>query len=129
VGRPGRPSRGSHVPGVRQAMLEAAAQALGITADELQTELRNGQTLAQLAQANNTTEQAVIDAALAAAKAQLDQAVAAGTITQAQADAAYAGLEAKGANLLSGGRGGRGGRQGEPPEPQVSPSASAEATT
>jgi len=110
-------------------MLEAAAQALGITADELQTELRNGQTLAQLAQANNTTEQAVIDAALAAAKAQLDQAVAAGTITQAQADAAYAGLEAKGANLLSGGRGGRGGRQGEPPEPQVSPSASAEATT
>lgn len=124
-GRGGGSRTGSRVPGVRQAMLDAAAQTLGITADELQTELRNGQTLAQLAQANNTTEQAVIDAALAAAKTQLDQAVAAGTITQAQADAAYAELQAKGSNLLSGGRGGRGGRQGEPSDPQASPSAQA----
>lgn len=122
----GGPRGAAHLPGITQAMLEAAAQTLGITADELRTELRDGQTLAQLAQAHNTTEQAVIDAALAAAKTQLDQAVAAGTLTQAQADAAYAELQAQGSSLLSGGhRGGHDDREDAPQTPQPSPSASA----
>ena len=122
-------SRG--VSGVRTAMSEAAAQALGTTADELKTQLQSGQTLAQLAAAHNTTEQAVIDAALAAAKTKLDAAVAAGTVTQAQADTAYAELQARGSDLLSGGRGGHGGRgnRGGSASPDASPSAAPSATT
>lgn len=101
---------------VQQAMLEAAANTLGISVDELRTQLRAGQTLAQLAQAHNTTEQAVVDAALAAAKARLDQAVADGSITQARADELYARLQQRGADLL--GRGS--GRHGRP-RPSASP--------
>ncbi len=118
------PRGGAHLAGVKQAILAAAAQSLGITADELTTQLRSGQTLAQLAQAHNTTEQAVVSAALAAAKTQLDQAVAGGTLTQAQADAVYAKLQARGSHLLFGGRGGgRHGRQAAPAALQASPSA------
>jgi hypothetical protein len=82
-------------------MLDAAAKALTITTTELQTQLRSGQTLAQLAQAHNTTEQAVINAALAAAKSQLDQAVSSGSLIQAQADTVYAQLQQQGANLFN----------------------------
>jgi len=53
-GSKGRRSLG----GVQQAMLEAAAQALNLSVSEFRSQLRSGQTLAQLAQANNTTAQA-----------------------------------------------------------------------
>lgn len=86
---------------VRQAMLDAAAQKLGMTATELITQLRSGQTLAQIAQSKGVAEQDVINAALAAAKTQLDQAVANGTLTQAQADAIYTNLQQKGALLFT----------------------------
>jgi hypothetical protein len=113
---------GPRLEGIKQAMLAAAAQALGITPDELVTQLRSGQTLAQLAQAHNTTEQAVIDAALAAAKTQLDQAVAAGTLTQTQADALYAKLQQAGARLfVAPGRGHRGGGWWRAPASPQSP--------
>jgi ribosomal protein S20 len=130
LGGRGGKGGGPRVAGVQQAMLDAAAQTLGITADELRTQLRSGQTLAQLAQAHNTTEQAVTSAALAAAKTQLDQAVANGTLTQAQADSFYAQLQQQGAQLLTphGGKGGRG--RGMPegsttPETPASPAPSA----
>jgi hypothetical protein len=120
-GGPRGPGGEAKVAGLQQAMFDAAAKALNITTAELQTQLRSGQTLAQLAQAHNTTEQAVVNAALAAAKAQLDQAVSGSTLTQAQADAIYAQLQAKGANLLTPhgrGFGDRGGR-GAPAAPQA----------
>jgi hypothetical protein len=99
-GRGGR-GGGHQLDGIKQAMFDAAAKALTITTAELQTQLRSGQTLAQLAQAHNTTEQAVVNAALAAAKTQLDQAVSGGNLTQAQADAIYAQLQQQGANLFT----------------------------
>jgi hypothetical protein len=117
-GGPGR--GGPMVEGLREAMMTAAAQELGITTEELHTALHDGQTIAELAAANNTTEQAVVDAALAAAKTKLDEAVAAGTITQAQADEIYAKLQARGAEIFNhGGRGpgGRGGRGPNAPAP------------
>ncbi|MFL5800165.1 MAG: hypothetical protein ACJ8CR_00180 [Roseiflexaceae bacterium] len=112
---------GRQLGGIKQAILDAAAKALKITTSELSTQLRNGQTLAQLAQAHGTTEQAVTSAALTAAKAQLDQAVTNGTLTQAQADAIYAQLQQRGAQLLMPrGRGfGGHGRQGAPTTPQA----------
>lgn len=105
---------------VQSAMLDAAATTLNITSDELKTQLSSGQTIAQLATAHNTTEQAVVDAALAAARTKLSEAVTAGTITQEQADARYAELQAKGADLLShrgGARGDRGARSATPETP------------
>jgi hypothetical protein len=125
---PGGRHGGARVEGLRTAMLDAAASTLGITSDELSSALRDGQTLTELAAAHTTTEQAVIDAALAAAKTKLDEAVAAGTLTQEQADAAYARLETAGANLLGGhgpgsrGPGGR-GRSDEAPAPSTTPTA------
>jgi L-alanine-DL-glutamate epimerase-like enolase superfamily enzyme len=110
--------RGAHIGGaVQQAALDAAAKALNITSAELLTQLRSGQPLAQIAQAHNTTEQAVTTAALAAAKIQLDQQVTAGTLTQAQADAFYAHLQQQGAQLLI--PRGRGFKPGVPTTPQT----------
>ena len=109
-GRGGRGGPGGvRVEGLQEAMLDAAAAKLTITRDELVAQLRSGQTLDQLAAAHNTTAQAVVDAALAAAKTKLAAAVTAGTITQAQADALYAQLQQRGAQLFThGGHGGRG---------------------
>lgn len=110
-GRGGRGGQhgGARVDGLHEAMAAAAAQELGITAEELRAALRDGQSVAELAAAHGTSEQAVKDAALAAAKTTLDAAVAGGSLTQEQADAIYARLEERGP--LPGGRGGpRGGR-------------------
>ncbi len=110
--------------GVRsQAALDAAAKALGMTADELQAQLWGGKTLSDLA-----TEQGVdiadVQAAVQAAeqaevKTQIEAAVTAGTLTQAKADWLLSGLEAGywGPGVEGGigfdgglGRGGHGGR-------------------
>ena len=122
-GHAGSEGRGD-LGGVKQAMLDAAAKTLQITSAELQTQLRSGQTLAQLAQAHSTTEQAVVNAALAAAKTQLDQNVASGALTRAQADALYARLQQQGANLFTshGPRRGGSNRPGNQTTPQ-SPTA------
>jgi len=114
---------------VKQAMLDAAAKTLTISSTELQTQLRSGQTLAQIAQVHNTSEQAVVNAALAAAKTQLDQNVANGTLTRAQADAIYAQLQQQGVNLFTSHRPGRGrgNRSGSPTTPQA-PTATAPTT-
>jgi ribosomal protein S20 len=120
---------GPRVAGLREAVLNAAATTLNLTPDEVITQLRSGQSVAQLAQARGTTEQAVVDAALAAARTHLDQAVAAGTLTQEQADAAYARLQDKGAALLfHGGRHGGPGRNGfEQPAAPAAPATTPDA--
>ncbi len=110
-----RPPQAGIGPALTEAMLDAAAKTLNITRDELITQLRNGQTLAQLAQAHNTTEQAVKDAALAAAKTQLDAAVKAGTMTQERADTIYARLQQEGLKFgMPGRERGRHGPWGNP---------------
>ncbi len=83
--------------------------------------------MAQIAQAQGKTEQEVTAAALAAAKTQLDQAVANGTLTQAQADEAYARQQQQGAQLLNHAGRGRGHHGGPrvPTTPEASPSATA----
>ncbi len=66
--------------------LDAAATALGITADELRTELEAGTTIAQVASDKGVDVQTVIDAMVAQAKTHLDEEVAAGEHTQEEAD-------------------------------------------
>ena|SRR5438309_2669200 len=72
---------------LRTAELDAAAKALHLTASDLQSKLRAGQTLAQLEQAAGVSDASLRSAVESAAKGVLDKAVKAGEITQAQEDA------------------------------------------
>ena len=72
--------------GVVRDGLTAAAKALGVTPAELGARLRAGASLKDLATTAGTPYETVSAAALAAVKADLDKAVAAGTIRQARAD-------------------------------------------
>jgi hypothetical protein len=80
-----------------QVELEAAAKALGMTADELKTQLWGGKTLADLAEEKGidlADVQAAIEAAQEAAmRENIAQAVEDGTITQEHADWLLEGLE------------------------------------
>src|SRR5262249_20157050 len=55
------------------ATLDAAAHALGISTDELQTDLKSGKTIAQIASEKNVDLNTVIDAMVNAAQAELRQ--------------------------------------------------------
>jgi hypothetical protein len=59
----------------RQELLAAAADAIGITADELKTAIEGGQTIAQIAEANGKSVQSVIDALVAQATTDLTQRI------------------------------------------------------
>lgn len=72
--------------------LDAVANALGITADEVRTALQGGQSLADLAVSKGKTAQDVIDAIVAEATTKINERVTAGDITQAQADKRIADL-------------------------------------
>ena len=67
-----------HAPGV---LLRAAAQYLGIDRSELAKDVRSGQTLAQIANAHGKSVSGLQAAMVAAVKAKLDAAVAAGKLT------------------------------------------------
>jgi len=103
------------------------ATTLGITADEVRTGLQSGQTIAEIAVANGKTAQDVIDAMVAEVKAHLDEEVAAGDHTQAEADAKLADATTRITDLVNntpapgegrgmgdGMGGGMGGRHGGP---------------
>ncbi len=85
------------------ASLDAAASALGITTDELATELRAGKTIADVAGEKGVDVQTVIDAMVADANARLDEAVAAGRITEDDAADKRADLEARITDLVNNG--------------------------
>lgn len=67
-------------------MIPALAEKLGLTAEELQARIDGGETPYQVAQSLGFSEAEISDLFLAAHDAALDAAVAAGVITQAQAD-------------------------------------------
>ncbi|HEX8967853.1 MAG TPA: hypothetical protein VF937_08245 [Chloroflexota bacterium] len=78
------PGFGFGGPGVLRAGLNAAATAIGITPDQLWTELR-GKSLAEVAQAHGKTGADVATALKNAADQRIDQAVTAGRLTADQA--------------------------------------------
>jgi len=82
-------------PGGGREVLSAAAEALGLTEDELRTAAQEGTTLAELAEREGVPSAAVVDAMVAAAEAHLSEEVAEGDLTQADADAKAAELEAR----------------------------------
>jgi hypothetical protein len=79
---------------VGKVELQAVAQKLGITERELVRELRGGKSLAQVAGEHNVSRDQLKAKMHDAFKAELDKAVAASKLTQAQADAALARFDA-----------------------------------
>jgi hypothetical protein len=77
---------GLHGPGGRHLAkeLHAAAAYLGLTAAQVRTDLESGKTLAQIAQAEGKSVPGLVDALVAAARKDLDAAVATGRLTKAQ---------------------------------------------
>ncbi len=71
----GGPGMGGARGGMRQEMLTTAADAIGITADDLKTAIQGGQTMAQVAEANGKSVQSVIDALVAQATTDLTQRI------------------------------------------------------
>ncbi|MBN1192992.1 MAG: hypothetical protein JXA36_04810 [Coriobacteriia bacterium] len=71
-------------------LVDVVADLTGLTADEVKAERAEGESLADIAAANGSSSEAVVSSALEARKAILDAKVADGSITQEQADAAYA---------------------------------------
>jgi hypothetical protein len=102
------------------ADLDAAASYLGVTDAELRASLQDGDTLAEVAQANGKTAAGLVNALVAAAKADLDEKVAAGRLTAAERTSILADLESRIDDFVNGEarfgfRHGPGGFAGPPP--------------
>lgn len=137
--------KGHRVGAVAFGDKEALAKLLGMTSAELETALKDGQTLAAIADKQGVNVQSVIDLEVNAVKAKLGEALASGKLTQEEHDAklkAVTDMVTKQVNgeweALNGGRGGLeggvnfGGRhggkwQGEAGQ-QEAPSASSTTT-
>jgi hypothetical protein len=101
----GHGPRGGHERGER---LAAVAEVLGLTADELRDALRDGSTLAELADEAGVNLDALVDAMLAPLRERLDAAVADGRITQERADAKLEWATERITAMIEGARPGRG---------------------
>jgi hypothetical protein len=78
-------NNGPGVPfGPRTSLLQTAADYLGMSVSDLQTDLKAGKTLADEAKAKGKTVDGLVQALLAPLKADLDKRVTAGDITAAQ---------------------------------------------
>ena len=70
-------------------LIDIVADLTGLSVEEVQAERAAGNSVADIAEANGSSAEAVVSGALEARKALLDEKVADGTITQEQADLAY----------------------------------------
>ena len=80
---------------------EAAAKYLGLTEAELRTQLESGKSLADIAKAQGKSTDGLKKALHDAVKDDLDAAVKAGRITQAQADEALARFDERADDLIN----------------------------
>jgi hypothetical protein len=93
---------GGQAHGLPGRHLDAAASYLGLTADDLRAELEAGETLADVAQAEDKPVDGLVDALVADERTELDQAVEDGRLTEAQADELLAGAEERMTDLVNG---------------------------
>ena len=84
----GQSNRHAAMRAIRRAEFVSEAQVLGIAPKDLRADLKNGQTVQQLAQAKGMDESQFEAALVAALKPRLDALVDRGVITRGQADAA-----------------------------------------
>jgi hypothetical protein len=110
------PRFGGHGPmgGVR--IVDPAATALGMSVDDLTTQLKDGKSLADVATAQGISTDTLKTDLLGQVKTQLDSLVGSGKLTQAQADSSYAQTQDNIDQIVSGQQGffGRGGHGGAP---------------
>jgi hypothetical protein len=78
--------RGEAIKKLGSSLVDDAAKAIGITTDDLKTELKAGKSIADVASEHKVDVATVKTAMFNGLKADLDAKVKAGTITQAQAD-------------------------------------------
>ena len=81
---------GAAIRGAGARLVDIVASLTGLSVEDVQAQRAEGDTIAEIAEANGVSAEDVVNEALSARKALLDAKVADGTITQAQADAAYA---------------------------------------
>lgn len=99
--------------------LETAAEIIGIDVADLADALRDGQTIAEVAEANGSTGQAVVGALVDEMNANLDQAVEDGNLTTERADEIRAEAPDRIESMVNGefeGRMGLRGHRGVDPE-------------
>jgi uncharacterized protein YidB (DUF937 family) len=94
---------------------EALTGLLGLTAEEIHTQLHDGKTLAEIATAQGVDVQAVVDALVAELDTRLDEAVANGRIDQAEADEKAADATEKITDMVNNGRPDRGAPDADAP--------------
>jgi len=105
--------------------LEAMAEVIGIDVEELHTALDDGQTPAEVAEANGVSRADLVDAIVADITAHIEQGVEDGHLTQAEADERLADVEAHAEAIVDGERpeGMGPGRGGPPPFGEDTPDA------
>ena len=96
-----------------------------MTEAELHTQLEAGKTLADDAQAQGKTVDGLVAALVSAAKTDLAAGVAAGRLTQAEADAMTADLQARITEMVNSTHAGHGAPVGPPPAAAPTSSATA----
>ncbi len=94
--------------------LDAAATALGVTAEDLRTALQDGQTIAQVAESKGVSVQTVIDAMVGELKTHLAEEVASGEHTQEEADQKLADATERITDMVNNGMPERGAGPGAP---------------
>lgn len=125
---------------VGRVALDELAGFLGMSVGDFRAALREGRSVAQVAAEQGKTREEVAGFLTARVKARLDEAVAAGTITQERADQVMVAFEERLPQLLDaerscpgcpcgaagagGGRGGRWGQGGRGPQAPAAPRAS-----
>lgn len=95
---------GGHGMFARGVASEALTDLLGLDAQELRQQLRDGTTLAEIAEAQGVDPQAVVDELVGELEERVDNAVENGRIDQAEADEKLAEAEAKIADMVQNGR-------------------------
>lgn len=78
----------------QQSLVAIVAQQLGINQADLVTQLQGGKTIAQVASEKNVALDTIVNVFVATRQARMTQAVAAGRMTQAQADTMLATMRA-----------------------------------
>jgi hypothetical protein len=119
----GKLPMGRGIGSLGDKLVSLAADELGLSLTELLTELQDGKSIADVAAEQGVDTQTIVDAYVAKLKADLDEAVAEGDMTQTQADYALEKAQERVLDLLEGagfgeaqgfGRGRHGGMRGFP---------------
>ncbi|MBT7430045.1 MAG: hypothetical protein HN783_09565 [Ilumatobacter sp.] len=112
----------------RAERAQATADLLGIDVDELRAAFEDGQTLAQIAEANGVDVQTIIDAKVSAKTERINAAVEEGRLTEAEAAEKLADVEERVTTRVNEGRPERGerGERGDRPARGERPAPAAE---